>query len=121
MSEKLYPSLQPQLNDVEQHLNLRLKEINSFNHSIRNEDNKKFFNHEGRKNKNKSKTFKIINAIINSVDGVLILSVSSTCVTLSITGVGLVVVPIARGIGAGLCIFSKTAGEYLKGKEQHNI
>ena len=40
---------------------------------------------------------------------------------MSVTGVGLVVVPIASGIGAGLCIISKIAGEYLKGKEQHNI
>ena len=37
------------------------------------------------------------------------------------TGVGLVVVPIASGIGSGLCIISKIAGEYLKRKEQHNI
>ena len=50
-----------------------------------------------------------------------VLGVSSTCVTLSVTGVGLVVVPIASGIGAGLSIFSKIAGEYLKRKEQHNI
>ena len=39
---------------------------------------------------------------------------------MSVTGVGLVVVPIASGIGAGLCIFSKIAGEYLK-RKQHNI
>ena len=65
---------------------------------------------------------KIINDLIQSIDGVSVLAVSSTCVTLSGTGVGLVVVPIiASSIGAGLCIFSKIAGEYLKRKEQHNI
>ena len=64
---------------------------------------------------------KIINGLIQSFDGVSVLAVSSTCVTLSVTGVGLVVVPIASGIGAGLCIISKIAGEYLKRKEQHNI
>ena len=42
------------------------------------------------------------------------LGVSSTCVTLSVTGVGLVIVPIVSGIEAGLCIVSKIAGEYLK-------
>ena len=36
MNEKLYPSLQPQVDSLEQHLNLRLKEINSFNNSIQN-------------------------------------------------------------------------------------
>ena len=64
---------------------------------------------------------KIINCLIQSIDGVSVLAVSSTCVTLSVTGVGLVVVPIASGIGAGLSIFSKIGGECLKRKEQHNI
>ena len=108
MSEKLYPCLQQ-----DQNLDLRLKEINSFNNSIQNiKDNKKY--------KKKSKIYKIINGLFQSIDGVSVLAVSSTCVTLSVTGVGLVVVPIASGIGAGLCIISKIAGEYLKRKEQHN-
>ena len=117
MSEKLYPCLQPS-----DSLDLRLKEINSFNNSIQNiKDTQNFYNHEAKKYKKKSKTYKIINGLIQSIDGVSVLAVSSTCVTLSVTGVGLVVVPIASGIGAGLCIISKIAGEYLKRKEQHNI
>ena len=122
MNEKLYPSLQPLVDSLEQHLNLRLKEINSFNNSIQNiKDIKNFCNHEAKKYKKKSKQYKLINCLIQSVDGVSILAVSSTCVTLSITGVGLVVVPVASGIGAGLCIISKLLGEYLKRKEQHNL
>ena len=122
MNEKLYPSFQPQVDSLEQHLNLRLKEINSFNNSIQNiKDIKNFYNHEAKKYKKKSKQYKLINCLIQSVDGVSILAVSSTCVTLSITGVGLVVVPVASGIGAGLCIISKLLGEYLKRKEQHNL
>ena len=117
MSEKLYPCLQPS-----DSLDLRLKEINSLNNSIQNiKDIQKFHNHEAKKYKKKSKTYKVINGLIQSIDGVSALAVSSTCVTLSVTGVGLVVVPIASGIGAGLCIISKIAGEYLKRKEQHNI
>ena len=69
----------------------------------------------------RSKLYKIINGLIQSIDGVSVLAVSSTCVTLSVTGIGLVVVPIASGIGAALCIISKIAGEYLKRKGQHNI
>ena len=117
MSEKLYPCLQQ-----DQNLDLRLKEINSFNNSIQNiKDIQNFSNHEAKKYKKKSKIYKIINGLSQSIDGVSVLAVSSSCVTLSVTGVGLVVVPIASGIGAGLCIISKTAGEYLKRKEQHNI
>ena len=48
------------------------------------------------------------------------MGVSSTAITLSVTGVGLIVVPIASGQGAGASIFSELIGEYLKRKEQHN-
>ena len=97
MSENLYPCLQQ-----DQNLDLRLKEINSFDNSIQNiKDIQNFYNHEAEKYKKKSKTYKIINGLIQSIDGVSVLAVSSTCVTLSVTGVGLVVVPIASGIGAG--------------------
>ena len=117
MSEKLYPCLRESDN-----LDLRLKEINSFNNSIQNiKDIQNFYNHEAKKYKKKSKQYKLINCLIQSIDGVSVLAVSSTCVTLSVTGVGLVVVPIASGIGAGLSIISKITGEYLKRKEQHNI
>ena len=96
--------------------------MNSFNNSIQNlKDIQNFLNHEAKKYKKKSEKYKLINCLIQSIGGVSVLVVSSTCVTLSVTGVGLVVVPIASGIGAGLCIFSKIAGEYLKRKEQHNI
>ena len=117
MSEKLYPCLCESDN-----LDMRLKEINSFNNSIQKiKDIQNFYNHEAKKYKKKSKQYKLINCLIQSIDGVSVFGVSSTCVTLSVTGVGLVVVPIASGIGAGLCIISKIAGEYLKRKEQHNI
>ena len=117
MSEKLYPCLQPS-----DSLDLRLKEINSFNNSIQNiEDIQNFYIHEAKKYKKKSKQYKLINCLIQSIDGVSVLGVSSTCVTLSVTGVGLVVVPIASGIGAGLCIKSEIAGEYLKRKKNNTI
>ena len=66
--------------------------------------------------KKKSKTNKNINVSIQSIHGVLLLGVSSTAITLSVTGVGFIVVPIASGIGAGVSIFSKFIGEYLKRK-----
>ena len=49
------------------------------------------------------------------------MGLSSTAITLSVTGVGLIVVPISSGIGAGISTFSKVIGEYLKRKEQHNL
>ena len=117
MSEKLYPCLQPS-----DSLDLRLKEINRFNNSIQNiKDIHNFYNHEAKKYKKKSKQYKLINCLIQSIDGVSLLGVSSTAITLSVTGVGLIVVPIASGIGAGVSIISKIPNEYLKRKEQHKF
>ena len=114
---KLYPSLRES-----DSLDFRLKEVNSFNNSIQNiKDIQKFYNQECKKYKKKSKTYKIINGLIQSIDGVLFLGVSSTAITISVTGVGLIVTPIASGIGAGVSIISKILNEYLKRKEQHNI
>ena len=49
------------------------------------------------------------------------MGVSSTAITLSVTGIGLIVILIASGIGAGVSIISEMLNEYLKRKEQHNI
>ena len=55
MSEKLYPCLQPS-----DSLDLRLKEINSFNNSIQNiKDIQKFYNHEAKKYKKNLKYIKL--------------------------------------------------------------
>ena len=60
-------------------LDIRLKEINSFNNSIQNiKDIQVFYNHEAKKNKKTSKTYKNINGLIQSIDGVSLLGVSST-------------------------------------------
>ena len=99
-------------------LNIRLKEINGFDNSIQKiKVIETFYNHEAKKYKKKSKTYKIVNRLIHSFDGVLLLGVSSTAITFSVTGIGLIVVTIASGIGAGVFIFSKLIGEYLKRKD----
>ena len=84
-------------------------------------DIQNFYNHEAKNYKKKSKVYKLTNCLIQSFDGVVLLGVSSTAITLSVTGVGLIVVPIASGIGAGVSIISKILNEYLKRKEQPNI
>ena len=78
--------------------------MNNFIISFQNtKEIQKFYIHEAKKCLKKSKTYKIINGLIQYIDGVLLLGgVSSTAITLGVTGVGLIVVPIARGIGAGV-------------------
>ena len=81
MSKKVYPSFQQHPDS----LDMRLKEINSFINSIQNMKGiENFYNQEAKKYKKKSKQYELINCSIQSVDGVLVLAVSSTCVTLSI-------------------------------------
>ena len=120
MSEKLYPCVQQNQNPDS--LDLQFKAINSFNKSIQNiKDIQNFYNHEAKTYKKKSTIYKLIKCLIQSIDGVLLLGASSTAITLSVTGVGLIVIPIASGIGAGVSIISKILNEYLKRKEQQNI
>ena len=70
-------------------------------------------------NEKKTKAIDIYsNNFLQSIDTTLVLRVPSTCVTLSVTGVG-PAVHITSGVGAGLCIFIKIGGKYLKRKEQN--
>ena len=127
--ETSYPKLKQQAQQhvqkqqkflLQQQLNLRLNKINDFNSSIQIiKDIKNFYNHGAEKYRKKSKQFKLINGRIEYIDGILILGISASCVTLSVTWLERVLVPIATGIGAGLCTVSKIACEYLKRKEQH--
>ena len=80
MSEKLFPCLQQNQNPDS--LDLRLKEINSFNNSFQNiKDIQTFYNHEAKKYKKKSKMYKLINCLIQSNNRVSLLGVSSTAIT----------------------------------------
>ena len=122
VEEKLYPSLRPQSvndNNLEQRLERHLNALNSFINSINNiKEMKNFYIHESKKYKKLYSTFKRINLITHSLDTLLIIGVTSTTVTLSVTGVGLIVVPIAAGVGASITISSKLISEVLKIKEK---
>ena len=52
-------------------LDIRLKEINSFNNSFQIiKDIQNFYNHEAKMYEKKSRTYKTINGLIQSIDGV---------------------------------------------------
>jgi len=126
--EKLYPNLgsNPQgnhnLNSLEQQLELRLKEMNSFNNSVNNiKDIKNFYNYETKKYKKLNDRFKLLNNLLQTIDTLIILGVTSTSVTLSVTGVGIIIVPISAGVGGFLGISSKLISEYLKRREKYHL
>ena len=133
MEQKLYPSLTPTasppaLYDVESMINKRLQsalqnelqKVNSFNNSIQNISlMMKYYEMEEKKYKQKYNKYKLINNLINSLDGIIVIGTTSTSISLSITGVGIIVVPIAAGVGCTTGILVKICSSYLKKKEQN--
>ena len=78
--EKLYPSHgsnpqgNPNPNSLEQQLELRLKEMNSFNNSVNNiKDIKHFYNYETKKYKKLNDRFKLLNNLLQTIDTLVFL------------------------------------------------
>ena len=129
MEQKLYPSLTPTASppapyDVESMINKRLQselqKVNKFNNSIQNISlMMKYYEMEEKKYKQKHNKYKLINNLINSLDGIIVIGTTSASISLSITGVGIIVVPIAAGVGCTTGILVKICSSYLKKKEQN--
>ena len=126
MEQKLYPSLTPSTPapyDVKSMINKRLhsglqselQKVNSFNTSIQNISlMMKYYEMEERKNKQKYNKYKLIHNLINSLDSIIVIGTTSASISLSITGVGIIVVPIAAGLGCTTGILVKICSSYLK-------
>ena len=52
-----------------------------------------YFEDKSHKTKKRNKTYKALNTILESVDTIAISGATSTFITLSITGIGLIVLP----------------------------
>ena len=66
-----------------------------------------YFKDKNHKSKKKYKNYKILNTVLQSVDSVVIIGATSTSITLSITGIGLIILPISAGIACGLSLGNK--------------
>ena len=108
--------------DVESLINKQLAKVSSFNISIQNISlMMKYYELEEKKYKKKYIKYKLINNITNSTDGLIIIETTSASVTLSITGVGIIVVPITAGVGCATGILVKIFSSYLKKKRSKII
>ena len=110
--------------DVESMINKRLQselqKVNSFNNSIQNISLiMKYYELEEIKYQKKYTKYKLIINIINSTDGLIIIGTTSASVTLSNTGVGILVVPITAGVGCATGILVKICSRYLKKKDRN--
>ena len=126
MEQQLYPSMVPSApsapydNDVvESMIKKQLAKVSSFNNSIQNiMVMMKCYELEEKKCKKKNTTYKLINNLVDSTDGLIIIGTTSASVALSITGARIIVVPITAGVGCATGILAKICSSYLKKKEQ---
>ena len=72
-----------------------------------------FFKEKNSKSKKKYENYKTSRTILKSVDSIVIIGATSTSVTLSITGFGLVIVPISASIACGLSLCNKVLHEIV--------
>ena len=118
--DKLYPSA-PLLEkiDLEKRLEKKKNDNNSFNNHVNNiKEMITFFKDKNHKSKKRYKNYKTLNTILDSVDSIVIIAATSTSITLSITGIGLIILPISAGIACTLSLGNKILHNLILNK--HN-
>ena len=83
-----------------------------------------YFKDKNHKSKKKYKNYKTLNTVLESVDTIVIIGATSTTITLSVTGIGLIILPISAGIPCTLSLGHKilhkvTINIYNKYKRQN--
>ena len=122
MEQKLYPNIQPSAPQLEEIIDKKIKDINSFNNSINNIMlMMKYYDQQYQKQKKKYNKYNLINNAIQSLDTLAIISTTSSSITFSIIGVGVIVVPIICGVGCSITIFSKLFAKYIKSKLEMSL
>ena len=115
---KDYTHLQENI-DLEQRLEKKLNDVNSFKNSVNNIEEKfTYFEDENNKSKKKYKKYKTKTTILKSFDTFVTIATTSSCFTLSLTGIGLKAIPLSTATAFGLSIGYKVIYEIIINK--HN-
>ena len=125
--DRLYPTtpFENKNIDLEQILEKKINYVNSFNNHINNiKEMIQYFKDKNHKSKKKYKNYKTLNTILESVDSIVIIAATSTSITLSVTGFGLIILPISAGIVCGSSLGNKVLHKliiniYNKYKKQY--
>ena len=119
-TDKLYPSAPLLENiDLEKRLERKINDVNSFNNHISNiKEMITYFKDKNNKSKKRYKNYKTLNTVLESVDSIVIIAATSTSITLSVTGIGLIVLPISAGIACALSLGNKILHKIIINK--HN-
>ena len=75
-----------------------------------------YFKDKNYKSKKKYKKLKMLSTILNSFDTIVIIATTSSFITLSLTGIGLIVIPISTATTCGLSIGNKILYEIIRQK-----
>ena len=125
-TERLYPTAPLLENiDLEKRLEKKINDVNSFNNHINDiKEMITYFKDKNHKSKKKYKNYKTLNTILESADSIVIIGATSTSITLSITGVGLIILPISAGVACVLSLGNKILhkliiNKYNKYKKQY--
>ena len=117
--ETLYPSA-PLLEiiDLEKRLEKKINDVNSFNNHINNiKEFIQYFKDKNHKSKKKYKNYKTLNTVLESVDSIVIIGATSTSITMSVAGIGLIVLPISAGIACSLSLGNKVLHKLIINKD----
>ena len=125
-TDRLYPSAPLLENiDLEKRLEKKINDVNSFNNHVSNiKEMIQYFKDKNHKSKKRYKNYKTLNTILESIDSVVIIAATSTSITLSVTGIGWIVLPISAGIACNLSLGNKILhkliiNKYNKYKKQY--
>ena len=91
--------------DLEERLEEKVNCVNSFSNSIINI--KEIINYskdENNKSKEKSKKYKTLTTKLQSFDTIVTIATTTSFITLSLTGIGLIAIPISTATACGLLI-----------------
>ena len=117
-TDRLYPSAPLLENiDLEKRLEKKINDVNSFNNHVNNiKEMITFFKDKNHKSKKRYKNYKTLNTTLESVDSIVIVGATSTSITLSITGIGLFILPISAGIACTLSLGNKVLHKLIMSK-----
>ena len=118
--DRLYPSapFENKNLDLEQRLEKKLNDVNRFNNSINDiKEMITYFKDKSNKSKKKYEKYETITTILKSFDTFVIIATTSSSIILSLTGIGLIAIPISTAIACGLSIGNKVLYEIIINKK----
>ena len=116
-TNRLHPSAPLENIDLEQRLEKRIGDVNSFkNHTNNIKEMITYSKHKTNKSKTEYKKYKTITTIPKSFDTIVIIATTSSSITLSLRGIDLIAITISTATACGLSIGNKVLYEIIINK-----